>query len=105
MPQEGMEGFEDQMPAETHLLSDLAGLPAEWAKLGIEPDAFVTCARCGHNVLLDEDENPAIYYVMGRSGPLGRDLTKEAADELARVSGATVVIDPLCIACRCGEED
>lgn len=28
------------------LSSDLSNLSAQWEELGIEPDAFVTCARC-----------------------------------------------------------
>jgi hypothetical protein len=32
-----------------------------------------------------------VYYVMGRSGPLGRNLTKKQAEALAKVSGGTVV--------------
>lgn len=36
-----------------------------------------------------------LYNVQGRSGPLGRDMTKEAAEDLARVSGATVEVVPI----------
>jgi hypothetical protein len=35
-------------------------------------------------------ENPMIYYVMGRSGPIGRDLTKKQAKDLAAVSGGSI---------------
>lgn len=34
------------------------------------------------------------YRVVGRSGPLGRDLDREAADRLAGVSGGTVIAEP-----------
>lgn len=33
------------------------------------------------------------YRVMGRSGPIGRGLTRELADDLADVSGGTVEVE------------
>lgn len=41
-----MEEFESQMPPETHLLSDMAGLAAGWEEIGIDPDDFLRCATC-----------------------------------------------------------
>jgi len=53
--------FEQQMPPETHLLSDLAGLADKWVELGIDPDDFLRCATC-HKFFADlvEGTEPAV---------------------------------------------
>jgi hypothetical protein len=50
------EQFEQQMPPEAHLTSDLAGLVEEWEELGIDPDDFVKCGVC-HKYFVDQQGN------------------------------------------------
>jgi hypothetical protein len=55
---------ERQMPPETHLLSDMAGLVGKWEELGIDADDFLRCGAC-HKFIAS--------LVEGTEPPLGAD--------------------------------